>query len=275
MGKFTEQKQNWLFASEGGYVDHPRDPGGATNHGVTHKTLAGFRGVPSVSKNEVKALTKAEAAKIMKLNYWDKISGDQLPEGLDYAAWDYAVNSGVSRAVKDLQRVVKEFYKGSVDGISGSQTLTAIKEYIEVYGLIQLITEYCEKRYNFVKSLSTFATFGKGWTRRIMGGEVGFQKNDIGVIDRSILLAQGYEPDVIPGPIPSAEPTDHGKATPEKSNPIDTLTKDPSAWSGIAAVITAILSGIINQPILQFGVVILIIILLWKFVIQKNKVDPA
>ena len=86
-----------VLRHEGGYVDHPSDPGGATNLGVTRATLAQWRG-RAVSKAEVKALTRAEAAKIYRALYWDEIAGDALPAGLDFAVFDYCVNSGPGRA---------------------------------------------------------------------------------------------------------------------------------------------------------------------------------
>ena len=86
-----------VLKHEGGYADHPSDPGGATNLGVTRATLTRWRGRP-VSKAEIRALTRAEAAKIYRALYWDEIAGDVLPAGLDFAVFDYCVNSGPGRA---------------------------------------------------------------------------------------------------------------------------------------------------------------------------------
>ncbi|WP_082555208.1 glycoside hydrolase family 108 protein [Devosia sp. Root635] len=98
-----------VLKQEGGYVDHPADPGGATNMGITHKTLARWRMVSpwwKLPKSAVMELQRPEAAKIYRANYWDAVRGDDLPSGLDLALFDFAVNSGPGRAVKMLQTIV-------------------------------------------------------------------------------------------------------------------------------------------------------------------------
>lgn len=149
-----------VLAHEGGYVDHPRDPGGATNLGITLATLRAYRGRP-VSKDDVKRLTRKEAEAIYRKNYWQPIKGDDLPAGLDYAMFDYAVNSGVSRAVKELQRIVGT----KPDGVMGVQTLAALDARPAAY----LIDALCSRRLAFLKSLKTWPTFGLGWSRRVTG----------------------------------------------------------------------------------------------------------
>ena len=143
---------------EGGYVDHPADPGGATNLGITHRTLAAFRG-RSVTKADVRALTHDEAAKIYKLRYWDKIEGDALPLGVDLAVFDYAVNSGPAKAAKALQKIVGV----TADGVIGMDTLDAAK----ARDPSELINAICDERLAFVKRLKTWRAFGKGWSSRI------------------------------------------------------------------------------------------------------------
>ena len=143
---------------EGGYVDHPSDPGGATNLGVTRATLARWRG-RAVSKAEVRALTMTEAAKIYRALYWDEIAGDALPAGLDFAVFDYCVNSGPSRAAKTLQVVAGVVADGRIGPITLS-TLSAKSS-------TALIIAYCRKRMSFLESLRTFAVFGRGWRRRV------------------------------------------------------------------------------------------------------------
>lgn len=109
-----------VFELEGGFVQHPRDPGGATNLGITRTTLARARGRP-VSVTALKALTRAEAGAIYGRFYWDPIRADELPPGLDLALFDYAVNSGPVQAVRSVQTVL-----GPVaDGRLGPQTLAA------------------------------------------------------------------------------------------------------------------------------------------------------
>jgi len=143
---------------EGGFVDHPSDPGGATNKGITHKTYADFLGRPLEDVNELKNIPEDHIQLIYKKDYWDKVKGDQLPSGLDFCVFDWAVNSGPGRAAKALQKAVMV----SQDGVIGPMTLEAVKEY-DTAGLIESITGYREE---FYRNLSTFETFGKGWLRR-------------------------------------------------------------------------------------------------------------
>lgn len=269
MAEYTPQLQGWLFASEGGYVDHPADPGGATNHGITHKTLARWRGVSpwtALPKSEVKNLSLAEAGQIMKANYWDVIQGDKLPAGLDYAVFDYAVNSGPGRAVKDLQRVLGGI---KVDGLVGVETLNAI----EGRDVVELIDDLCQRRYAFVRSLKTFPTFGKGWTRRIMGEQMGYQPGkDIGVIDRAVMLAEGARD--IPAPVAPSE----GKAEPEQDTVIDVIKK-PEAWGTALTGAGGLLAAVANNPILSAALALLIVgaggLVIFHFYQRMRKADPA
>tara|TARA_R110001632_G_scaffold168787_1_gene287636 strand:- start:639 stop:1148 length:510 start_codon:yes stop_codon:yes gene_type:complete len=146
-----------LLKHEGGYVNHPKDPGGETNLGVTKRVYQEWGG----SKN-MKDLTQEDVAPIYKNNYWDRCKCDHLPSGLDLAVFDWAVNSGTGRAAKNLQAMI-----GTVsDGGIGPNTLKTLNEYIEHHGLERVIEEYKNVRQDFYESLSTFDTFGKGWTRR-------------------------------------------------------------------------------------------------------------
>ncbi len=176
---------DWLLVHEGGYVNHPKDPGGATNKGVIQRTYDGYRTRIGQPKQSVKLITTQEVWEIYKSQYWDPIAGDLLPSGLDYAVYDFAVNSGASRAVKFLQ----ELLHVKVDGSLGNGTLAAIRGHNNIE---QLIQDLCEKRWNWMKTLKTFKTFGKGWTRRVMGDVIGAQPaNDHGVIDRGVKLFRG------------------------------------------------------------------------------------
>lgn len=167
-----------ILKHEGGYVDHPADPGGATNMGITHKTLARWRNVSpwwDVSKADVKSLERAEASKIYKKLYWNVIGGNALPGGLDLALFDFAVNSGPSRAVKYLQRILKV----RRDGALGPITLGATRDYVRKTGALALIDALCASRMSFLRALSTFSTFGRGWTRRVTH----VRKSALGLID--------------------------------------------------------------------------------------------
>lgn len=147
-----------VLQSEGGYVDHPSDPGGATNMGITIATLRTWRG-RSVTKADVKALTRAEAAAIYRKNYWDAVRGDDLPRGLDLVAFDAAVNSGVSRGAKWLQSALGV----PDDGKVGPKTIAAANAAHKD----AVIDRACDLRLGFLRQLGTWKTFGKGWTRRV------------------------------------------------------------------------------------------------------------
>ena len=149
----------YVFASEGGYVDHPDDPGGATNMGITLGTLSTWRG-RKVTKAEVKNLTKSEAKEIYKKLYWLPVGGDALPAGLNYAVLDYAVHSGPDRAVRALQKLVG----ATVDGIVGPDTL---KKVSAASDLRTVVNRYIDDRLTFLKGRKTWNTFGKGWKARI------------------------------------------------------------------------------------------------------------
>lgn len=148
-----------VLKSEGGFVHHKDDPGGRTNMGVTQEVWEDWVG-KSVTEEEMKALTTGLVAPLYKKRYWDLVKGDALPTGVDLCVFDYAVNSGVHRAAITLQRMVG----AKEDGIIGPRTLAAVKaEEPDV-----LIRRYCDARLKFLQGLSTFATFGKGWTARVI-----------------------------------------------------------------------------------------------------------
>ena len=153
-----EQCLALVLKSEGGFVNNPKDPGGMTNLGVTKKVWEDWVGHP-VDEAVMRSLGPQDVAPLYKKNYWDKIKGDDLPMGVDYACFDLAVNSGVGRAAKMLQQAVGV----SADGAIGPATMDAV----EKANPRDVATEICDLRLNFLQSLPTFATFGKGWSRRV------------------------------------------------------------------------------------------------------------
>lgn len=146
-----------VLVHEGGYVNHPRDPGGATNRGVTQAVYDAYRKTRGRGQQSVKFITDDEVKAIYRFQYWDRVQGDLLPAGLDYAVFDFAVNSGVGRASKYLQAVVG----APQDGVIGARTLAAIQSPKNA------INALCDRRMSFLRNLRTFLTFGKGWTRRV------------------------------------------------------------------------------------------------------------
>lgn len=156
--KTFDEALRLVLKHEGGYSDNPADPGGATNLGITIATLRDYRG-HAVSKADVKTLTVAEAGAIYRKNYWDKVRGDDLLSGLDYAVFDFAVNSGVGRAADFLQTCLRV----DADGKIGPATLDAMRG----RDVRQTIIELCDSRLAWLKRLPTWKTFGKGWSSRV------------------------------------------------------------------------------------------------------------
>lgn len=208
-----------MFGHEGGYSNNKSDRGGPTKYGITHKTLAAHRGVPSVTAAQVKALTLKEAEEIYRRSYWTQSGGDLLPAGLDYAAFDYGVNSGPARAVKSLQKVVGV----TQDGIVGGQTLAAVERYPG--GVQALIRAYCDERMRFLRGLKTWGSFGRGWTNRV---------ND--VRRNATRMAAGTQP-VETAPVPA------GKADPADRSVVDIVKKEPTLLVSLLSALGAFAAG--------------------------------
>lgn len=145
-----EQALKHLLGSEGGFVDHPKDPGGATNYGITERVARahGYQG-------HMRDLPLSLALAIYRIDYWAPIKTDQLPDSLRFHVFDAAVNSGPSQAIKWLQRAAGV----ADDGIVGPRTLSAAS--------VVTPAKYSGIRLRFMTDLSTWPTFGKGWARRI------------------------------------------------------------------------------------------------------------
>ena len=143
-----------LLHHEGGYVNHPKDPGGETNLGVTKRVYEKWGGT-----KDMKDLTVEDVAPIYKKNYWNRCKCDDLESGVDWVVFDWAVNSGTGRSAKAIQKICG----ASQDGAIGPKTLALIKTQDTEY----VIEEFGKIRQNFYESLKTFDTFGKGWTRRV------------------------------------------------------------------------------------------------------------
>lgn len=146
---------------EGGFVNHPKDPGGMTNLGVTKRVWEQWIG-KEVDEAEMRALTPTDVKPLYQRNYWNATRCSELPSGLDLCVFDTAVNSGPGRAVRILQNCVGV----TADGAIGPRTISAAAQFKDS-ALICLIEDYCSARQAFLISLPTFGTFGKGWTARV------------------------------------------------------------------------------------------------------------
>lgn len=217
-----------MFGHEGGYVNAKTDRGGPTKYGITHKTLAAHRGVAKVTAEQVKALAIKEAEEIYRRSYWVQSGGDLLPAGLDYAAFDFGVNSGPARAIKSLQKVVGV----AQDGVVGGQTVNAVNNYKG--GIAALIKAYCDERMRFLRSLGGaqgFAANGRGWTIRVTGKDPkGQWKSQLGVVGNALRMAQGAKP-------VETAPVAGGKANPADTSIVEIVKKEPSL---VVSLITAL-----------------------------------
>tara|TARA_B100000941_G_scaffold91376_1_gene63378 strand:+ start:2126 stop:2668 length:543 start_codon:yes stop_codon:yes gene_type:complete len=152
-----------ILHHEGGYVNHPKDPGGETNKGITKRVYENWCIEQDLFQKDMKDLKISDVAPIYKQNYWDRCKCDSLPDGVDLCVFDFGVNAGTGRGARFLQKCV-----GAVaDGAIGPNTLRQVDEWIAMRGEEDLIVEYSERRRNYYKRLKTFSTFGKGWLRRV------------------------------------------------------------------------------------------------------------
>lgn len=143
-----------VLVHEGGFISHPRDPGGATNYGITERVARqwGYKGA-------MRELPRDTAIAIYRLNYWTPIKGDQLPPSVAFQVLDAGINHGVNRAAMWLQQAAGV----TADGQIGPMTLAAVK----AKNPASLILKFNQIRADFYTSLGTFGTFGKGWIRRL------------------------------------------------------------------------------------------------------------
>lgn len=184
-----------VLIHEGGYVDHPQDPGGATNKGVTLAVFQRFYGA-SMTKADLRAITDAQVSHIYQTGYWDTCQCDALPSGVDYVVFDQAVNSGPAQSAKWLQAAVGV----PVDGAIGPQTLEAALQRPPVL----VINTMCDTRLAFLQRLRNGAlwqTFGRGWQSRVEGVRAAGQR-----LAASAAASDAPVPDIAdPGVTPSVD----------------------------------------------------------------------
>lgn len=150
-----------VLKHEGGYVNHPKDPGGRTNLGVTQRVWEEWIG-RKATEQEMRALTADMVAPLYRQKYWQKVRGHELAPGLDLHVFDFGVNAGPARAIRYLQMMVGT----QPDGQCGPATMKALSNYINQYGAAKAVARYGELREQYYRQLRTFSTFGRGWLRR-------------------------------------------------------------------------------------------------------------
>jgi lysozyme family protein len=150
-----------VLKHEGGYVNHPKDPGGRTNLGVTQRVWEAWTGRPA-TEQEMRALTVEMVAPLYRKKYWEKVRAPDLAPGLDLHVFDFGVNAGPARAMRYLQMMVGT----NPDGIYGPATKRALSNYLDQYTTAKAVKRYGELREGYYRQLRTFPTFGRGWLRR-------------------------------------------------------------------------------------------------------------
>ncbi|QIG75019.1 putative endolysin protein [Rhizobium phage RHph_I3_18] len=155
-----ERSLTKVLVSEGGYVNHPLDPGHATNRGITQRVYDAYRQRHGLQPVPVRNISSSEVEAIYRSNYWELARCDMMPAGISYVVFDGAVNSGVAQSVKWLQRALGV----AADGVVGNATLAAIQNYGNMDRLVDAI---CDRRLAFLKALKRWKTFGKGWASRV------------------------------------------------------------------------------------------------------------
>lgn len=223
-----------MFGHEGGYVNVSSDRGGPTKYGIAHKTLAAHRGKASVTAAQVKAMSIEEATDIYQRSFWPQSGGDMLPPGLDYAAFDFGVNSGPGRAVKVLQDVVGV----RVDGHMGEVTLKAVRSYPG--GAATLISAYCDARMRYLRGLTNaktgFPKNGRGWTIRVTGKDPkGEWKDQLGVVGNALKLAADASGQTVE---PVDAPPDAQAKADSRDTGLSEIIKKPEAWGPLTSVLT-------------------------------------
>ena len=151
-----DQAFDRLIGHEGGYVNHPDDPGGETNWGITLRTAreAGFSGA-------MRDLTRDQAKGIYRRAYWERAKADQYDGAIAFQLFDAAVNHGIGQGIRFLQRAVGV----ADDGAVGPVTLAAVR----AMSVPDVLARFNAERLEFYTKLTTWPTFGKGWARRVAG----------------------------------------------------------------------------------------------------------
>lgn len=149
-----------VLKHEGGWSNHPDDPGGPTMRGIIQRVYDGYRRGKGLPTRSVREISNAELEEIYRRQYWDAVRADELPEGIDYVVFDGAVNSGPAQSAKWLQRALGV----QADGAIGASTIAAAKA---IKGRASIIDDICDRRLAMLKALKTWPVFGRGWAARV------------------------------------------------------------------------------------------------------------
>jgi len=251
-----------VFGHEKGFVNRPKtDAGGATNMGITQKTLSAWRG-HAVTVEDVRKLTKREAYDIYAKEYWHTIRGDELPAGLDYALFDSNVTSGANRTIRMLQKVLKETGLTNADGTPlaidgniGTQTLNAISRYPG--GTRELIRAFCAERMRFMRSLKGkkgFASNGRGWTIRVTGVDPKGEWATVpGVVGTALKMVNSGASISMPK-VPQQVETEAVAKTDDSSQvTIPSIVQKPEGLAGLLVAVTGLVSAVQGNSVLSYA----------------------
>jgi lysozyme family protein len=240
MDRNFQRALSLVLKHEGGWSDHRADPGGATMKGVT---LANFRRYvkADATKDDLRQITDVQLATVYRRFYWDAVHGAELPDGVDYAVFDFAVNSGPGRAAKYLQGVV-----GVVqDGRIGPATIAATKAMMRA----TVINDLYDKRMKFLRGLKTWPTFGRGWTSRVSGVRADALKMAVEAAKPSHSKSPAPESVIVEKPV-VADPGELETPT----------TKSKTFWTWLLTAIGAPLAAFGNLDWrVQFAIVVVIV----------------
>ena len=233
MGRNFARSLALVLKSEGGWSDNPADPGGATMKGVT---LANFRRYlkAGATKADLKQITDAQIATVYRRFYWDAVLGAELPDGVDYAVFDFAVNSGPGRAAKYLQAAVGV----AQDGRIGPATLAAAGA--KPAGVV--IDALCDARLAFLKRLPTWATFGRGWSDRVKSVRADALKMTVrpqAVAPAPATAIAAQSPSPAPARASAPQPELHHDNAPQTDDPKPAGVGKPAAAAGIFVLAAA------------------------------------
>jgi len=230
-----------LAVHEGGYVDHPADPGGATNRGVTQRVYNAWRSRRGLAPRSVRLIADDEVQAIYHSQYWQAIRADQMPEGVGYCVFDAAVNSGPAPAVRWAQEIIG----AAVDGIVGEETLTLLGNQ-NPQGFIDA---YCDRRLAFMRSLSHWRHFGKGWSRRV--SSVRETAKDWSALGAPVPAAD----------VPAGEPTPPARGPQKVSKTLQDVATDPRTLGPLSGLGGALVTASRDATPIQWGIAAALVVL--------------
>lgn len=252
-----------ILVHEGGFSNHSQDPGGATNKGVTIGTFRAY--YPGASVADLRRISTAQLEHIYRTGYWAKVKADDLPIGVDYIVFDFAVNAGPRRAIKELQQVVGV----DDDGAIGPITMAAVMKMEPAI----IVDEFSEERLSFYRGLRTWKTFGKGWARRTEEARQLAKEDIAAVLEDGPDKPWGDDgdpfvnPDLPPIPAPKPDPKRTVKEAAEKldkpavKSKTNWLTAILGAFGSFAALFTDL------DPMVQILILVMIVgaaLLIWR-----------